>query len=44
MLLIKKKVYKISNDNHWINDVLQYNIVDIFNTAYDDYFNCRVII
>ena len=40
----KKSIQDFDNDNHWINDVLQYNIIDIFNTAYDNYFNCRDIL
>jgi len=39
----KRKIHDFKNKNHWIDDILQYSIVDIFNNAYGNYLNIKKI-
>ena len=32
----KKKLHDFKNENHWINDILQYNLVDIFINSFNN--------
>jgi len=31
-----KSIQDFEHENHWVNDILQYNLVDIFNNAYEN--------
>ncbi|OUM58748.1 hypothetical protein PIROE2DRAFT_64209 [Piromyces sp. E2] len=40
----KKSIQYFNNENHWVNDILQFKIIDIFKSAEEDYSKCREIL